>query len=109
MAATVKLVMALVWLLVGGGIFYWQWAHPDRPGLTIWTTDISIGWAAILLSVYNLLFGLMAFYKQKRQRAVAQAEAQRQKKMRKRSHAPQEPNSAFDFTDKASSKEPRAS
>lgn len=100
MYASVKFLMALVWLFIGGGIFFWQWTHPDRPGLTIWDTGISIGWAAILFSLYNLLWGFVAMYKQKRRQAVATAETERQKEMRRRSQPPQEYNPAFDFTER---------
>jgi hypothetical protein len=74
MYPSVKLLMALVWLFLGGCIFFWEWTHPDRPGLTIWDTGVSIGWGAILLSLYNLLRWWMARSHQSRQRAIAEAE-----------------------------------
>lgn len=109
MTATVKLVMALVWLFLGGCIFYWQWTHPDRPGMTIWKTGISIGWGLILLSLYNLIWSWIVRSNQKRQRAMAEAEAQRQKEMRRRTHSPPEFNPIFDFTDRPSPGGPKSS
>src|SRR6516225_12198144 len=102
MYASVKPVMALVWFLLGGCIFYWEWMHPDRPGLTIWNTGISIGWGAIALGLYNLLRWWMAWSYEKRQRAIEQAEAQRQSELRRRFRPPQELNPDFDFSDQDS-------
>ena len=99
MYASVKLLMALVWLVLAGCIFLWEWSHPDRGGLTIWETGISIGWGAVLLSLYNLLRWGMARSYQKRQRAIADAEAQRLSELRRRSSPPQERNPDFDFSD----------
>jgi hypothetical protein len=108
MFASVKLFMALVWLVLGGCIFYWEWTHPDRPGLTIWNTGISIGWGAIVLSVYNLLRWWMAWSYQKRQRAIAEAEAQRLDELRRRSRPSPELNPDFDFSDSGSPEEPKS-
>jgi hypothetical protein len=102
MYAPVKLFMALVWLVLGACIFYWQGTHPDRPGLTIWDTGISIGWGAIVLSLYNFLRWGMAWSYQKRKRANAEAEAQRLSELRKRSQPPRELNPDFDFSDQDS-------
>jgi hypothetical protein len=108
MYASVKLFMALVWLFLGGCIFCWEWTHPDRPGLTIWNTGISIGWCAILLGLYNLLRWWMAWSYQKRQRAIEEAEAQRLSDLRRRSRPPQELNPDFDFTDPESTEDRRS-
>jgi len=35
MYASVKLFMALVWFLLGGCIFYWEWTHQDRTGIKL--------------------------------------------------------------------------
>jgi hypothetical protein len=99
MYPSAKLLMALVWLFLGGCIFFWEWTHPDRPGLTIWDTGVSIGWGAILLSLYNFLRWWMARSHQSRQRAIAEAESQRRSDLRKRSRSPEEMNPDFDFSD----------
>lgn len=109
MYASVKLLMALVWLVLGGCIFYWEWSHPDRPGLTIWNTGISIAWGAVALGVYNLLRWWMAWSYQKRQRAIAEAESERLAEIRRRSRPAAELNPDFDFSDRDLTKEPKSS
>jgi hypothetical protein len=104
----VKLFMALVWLVLGACIFYWQWSHPDRPGLTIWNTGISIGWGAIALGLYNLLRWWMAWSYQKRQRAVVEAEAHRLNELRRRTRPSSGHNPDFDFSDQGSTEEPKS-
>ena len=106
MYPSVKLLMALVWLILGGCILYWEWSHPDRPGLTIWNTGISIGWGAIALGAYNLLRWWMAWSYQKRQRDLAAAEAQRLSELRNRSRPSPQLNPDFDFSDQAQRKNP---
>ena len=108
MYASLKLFMALVWFLLGGCIFCWEWTHPDRPGLKIWNTGISIGWGAIVLGLYNLLRWWMACSYEKRQRANEQAEAQRLNELRRRSRPPEELNPDFDFADRGSKEEPKS-
>jgi len=107
MYVPVKLFMALLWLILGSCIFYWEWSHPDRPGLTIWNTGISIGWGAIALGLYNMLRWWMAWSYQRRQRAIAEAETQRRNELRRRSRPTAEPNPDFDFSDQDSTEEPK--
>ncbi len=107
MYASVKLFMALVWLLLGACIFYWEWTHPGRR-LTIWDTGISIGWGAIVLGIYNLLRCWMAWSYQKRQRAIEEAESRRLSELRRRSRPLKELNPDFDFTDPDSTEEPKS-
>jgi len=102
MYPSVKLLMALVWLFLGGCIFFWECTHPDRPGLTIWDTGVSIGWGAILLSLYNLVRWWMARSYQTRQRAIAEAERARKSDLQRRSRPPEEINPDLDFTDRPS-------
>ena len=106
MYPAVKFFMALVWLVLGGCILYWEQSHPDRPGLTIWNTGISIGWAAIALGVYNLLRWWMVWSYQKRQRAIAEAESERLAEIRRRSRPSPELNPDFDFSDRGAGEEP---
>ena len=108
MYAPVKLFMALVWLVLGGCIFYWEWTHPDQARLTIWNTGISIAWGLIVLSLYNLLSWWMTWSYQKRKRAVAEAEAERLNEIRRRSRPSPEPNPDFDFFDSGPPEEPKS-
>jgi hypothetical protein len=107
MYPSVKLLMALVWLFLAGCIFFWEWTHPDRPGLTIWKTGISIGWGAMLLSLYNLLRWWMARSYQARQRAIADAERERRSELRKKARPNEERNPDFDFSDVQLPEEPK--
>jgi len=102
MYPSVNLLLAMLWLILAGCVFFWEWTHPDRPGLTIWDTGISIGWGLIFLSVYNLLRWSMARSYQARQRATAEAETRRRNELRKRSRPPEEMNPDLDFTDRPS-------
>jgi hypothetical protein len=99
MYASVKLWMAGVWLIVAGFIFYWEWSHPG-PGLTIWNTGISIGWVAVLLCLYNLFFWWISSL---RRRTSEDDSLYRRNEPRKRTHAPQEPDPNFDFSDRDAS------
>jgi len=108
MYTSVKLFMALVFLVLGGCIFSWEWTHPDQPGLTIWDTGISMGWGPIVLGLFNLLRWWMAWSYQKRQRAIAEAEAQRLDELRRRSRPSPELNPDFDFSDSGSPDEPKS-
>jgi hypothetical protein len=103
-----KLAMALVWLIAAGCFFFWEWLNPDWPGLKIWDTGISIGWVALLLALYNLIWWGIAFSNQKQQRALAEADAKRRNEMRKRSQPPVELNPSFDFTDDRSVDGPKS-
>ncbi len=108
MFASRKLLMGLVWLLLAGCIFFWEWTHPESPGLKIWDTNISIAWVAVLLSLYNIVWWWVARVNQKRQRALEHAEAERRSELRKRARPPQEWNPSLDFTDQQSKEDPKS-
>ena len=107
MYPSAKLLMAFVWLFLAGCIFFWEWSHPDRPALTIWDTGVSIGWGAVVLSVYNFIRWGMAKSYQNRQRAIAHAEKERGNQLRKNTRPTEERNPDFDFSDVQLPDEPK--
>lgn len=107
MYASVKLFMAFTWLLVAGCIFYFDWMHKDRPGLTIWETGVSIGWVALFLGFYNLAWWWVSRFREKQRLALREAEARRECEVRSQSRPPQELNPDFDFTDEPPPEPPK--
>jgi hypothetical protein len=107
MYTSVKLFMACIWFLVAGGFFYFDWLHQDRPGLTVWDTGVSIGWVAVFLGLYNLVWWWVSQSREKRRLALREAEARWKSELRNRSRPPQELNPDFDFTDEPPSEPPK--
>ncbi len=46
--------LALLWAIVAAMLFIFGWKDPDNPYLQIGNTGISLGWAALVLVLYNL-------------------------------------------------------
>jgi len=99
MYLTTKLFMAVAWFLIGAFIFLWAWTHPDRPGLTIWDTGISIGWVPLFLGVYNLVWWWIGRLNLRQRQAIEEAEARRMNEFHQRNRRPDEPDPNFDFSD----------
>jgi hypothetical protein len=51
----INLILAFVWLGLGLFLVTWHWLHPEDRALRIWNSDISLGWFAIVLALYNLI------------------------------------------------------
>jgi hypothetical protein len=47
------LVLALLWLVLGGAVLAWQGTHPDDPGWRILGSNVSVGWLALLFALYD--------------------------------------------------------
>jgi hypothetical protein len=66
-----NLFLAICWLLIGGGLLYWQevMGHSSLR-LPLGDRAISPGWLALLLALYNLVrfWGVRAANRQRRQR-----------------------------------------
>jgi hypothetical protein len=91
--------MGFFWFLLGGGIFAWQWTHPDRKDFTIWNTGISSGWIALVLGFYCLLIWWVNRANQKRIQAIHTAEKKLRSDFQKRTESKlEEPNPDFDFS-----------
>ena len=51
----VNLGMAVCWLVLGAVLLAWRWSDPAGRAFSIWGTDLSLGWFAIAMALYNLL------------------------------------------------------
>jgi hypothetical protein len=48
------LILTFFWFLVGSVLLAWQALHPEDSRFSIWGSQISMGWVALLLGLYNL-------------------------------------------------------
>jgi hypothetical protein len=97
--ARIYLGMALFWLLLGGIMVSWpRWHGGDSPFLLV-GTDLSFGWAALVLGLYNLLRWWSGRSLALQRRAEAEALRQRARRHPTAEPPPAEPDPAFDFTD----------
>ena len=51
---SLHLILTFFWFLVGSLLFAWQAIYPEDNRFTIWGSQISMGWVALLLGLYNL-------------------------------------------------------
>jgi|SRR6516162_2897828 hypothetical protein len=51
----INLILAIFWLLIGLALLLFPFANPAFLQRTIWGSQFSIGWVALLLSLYNWL------------------------------------------------------
>jgi hypothetical protein len=49
-----NLIMAAFWFLLAAALLGWQWLHPEDGQWTIRGTNISFGWLAVILALYNI-------------------------------------------------------
>jgi hypothetical protein len=74
MYAYQKLFFGIIWLLLGAFFFLWPWYVPDQPAFTILNTGISVGWACVVLGLFNLArwwFGRSALARRRDQQDAA--------------------------------------
>jgi hypothetical protein len=50
-----NLVMGVFWLVVGCLLLIWQRLHPEDRALTIFDTDVSVGWIVLVFALYKLV------------------------------------------------------
>lgn len=50
-----NLFLAFFWLILAAVLLGMEWLSPGQPRYRIWGTNISIGWVALILGVYNLV------------------------------------------------------
>jgi hypothetical protein len=98
-----RLIFGIVWLLVAAGICVYQVMHPESGWLwmKLGGTPISLGWAALLLGVYNLArwwASRASMLAQKKEAELAQRDSPR--RARRREEPPSAPDPNFDFSDK---------
>jgi hypothetical protein len=93
------LLLAVFWLFLGAMLLLVPRFYPEAPDLTIRGIDISAGWVAVVLALYNVVrwWALLA---SARGRARNDAGARRPMGRHPTPHhrPGQEPNPAFDFT-----------
>jgi hypothetical protein len=51
----INLFLAVFWLSLGGLLISWHWLHPEFRSFRIWGSDVSLGWFALLLALYNVV------------------------------------------------------
>jgi hypothetical protein len=92
MNVNLNLILASLWLTLGAALLYVQWSNPQAPmRVPIAGLDVSLGWVAVALGVYNILrWGLQA--------AVTRRPAAPAEPHRRRSAPVQEPDPTFDFS-----------
>jgi uncharacterized membrane protein len=95
-----RLIFAVAWLLTGLGVCAYQIVHPESSWgwLRLGGTPVSLGWAALLLGLYNLArwwasrAGVLA-------RKQQEAELAARSRPRRREGPPAEYDPNFDFSD----------
>jgi hypothetical protein len=50
----VNLFLAVLWLVLSSVFFAWEWTQPNSHAPRIWGSNVSVGWIAVVLAVYNL-------------------------------------------------------
>lgn len=88
----VNLILALLWLLVAGFLFVWPVVHPEVRMPTLMGSDLSLGWAALALCIYNSLRAWFTF--------SAAAARRRQDRAEQTDRPKRIVNPTFDFTER---------
>jgi hypothetical protein len=70
-----KLFLGLLWLFLAAFFFLWSWWFPNQPAFSIGNTGISVGWACVVLGLYNFLRWWFSRSALARRRAQAEAAA----------------------------------
>ena len=52
--ALINLFLAVIWLALGAVLIARHWTHPGVGTLTIWGSDVSVGWFFIAMALYNV-------------------------------------------------------
>jgi hypothetical protein len=95
----IYLLLMVFWLFVGLFLVGWHRLHPEIRGFRIWGTDISLGWFAILLAVYNLVRWWSGKSQARALRQAQEANRQMEAMGGNSEERPADPN--FLFTDEA--------
>jgi hypothetical protein len=89
------LPLALIWLIVGAALVVWHRLDPDAPGRNFLGTDVSAGWLAVVLGMYNLVRWWATRSVGRRQQALDE-----DLERRRRRDDPERPRDpTFDFSD----------
>lgn len=93
--------LAVVWLAFAVGLLVWHaWTGDPRLRLPVGGSDLSLGWAALVLALYNLVRWWSTWSYQKQRREMEEGQQRREKERqpaRRESEPIPDPN--FRFTD----------
>jgi hypothetical protein len=92
----IRLLLAGIWLVLGGYLIIWHWLHPAIRTLRIWGSDVSVGWVALAMALYN--FGRW-WSDRARARRRGIAEEMRRLENRRKVEPPQSIDPTFQFTE----------
>jgi hypothetical protein len=90
------LFMAALWLIAGAALLAWQAAHPEARGMTIWGSNVSLGWVALVLALYNL--ARWWSMRSATNRPVVEQEPLALRRRHETHEPPQAPDPTFNFT-----------
>ena len=92
--------LAVLWLTFAAGLLAWHAATGDpRLRLPVGGSDLSLGWAALALGLYNLLRWWGAWSYQRQRREMQASWARRDEQARRARGPGPEPDPNFVFTD----------
>jgi hypothetical protein len=94
-----NLLMAIVWLIVGLALIVWQAAHAENHTLTIFGSGVSIGWAGVMLAIYNVVRWWSSRSAGIWWKATNEAWRSREAEARRRNRPAEPPDPNFLFTD----------
>jgi hypothetical protein len=100
--------MAIVWLLIGGGMVVHHWLNPEG-SLVLRGTGISGGWFVLLLAVYSGVRGWSIRSAEARRRAQEEVQAQQRHAAHRVLPETPVPDPNFDFSRPAEPKQDRPS
>jgi hypothetical protein len=89
----IRLVLGVVFLVLGAGMILWNWMNSNRPWLVIRGTHFSAGWLLVLFGLYDVVRWWSY-------RSARRAEGQPQDRPTVRrgpTTGPREPDPRFDF------------
>jgi hypothetical protein len=98
MSSLLNLILALIWLVAGLVVFSLPWLSPGTRPPTILDTGISLGWAFLVMVLYNLVRWAVRYAAERQQRALKHEMLRR---WREHEQAEQQgtPDPAFDFSE----------
>ncbi len=90
--------VALLWLTLGTVVIVWGWLHPEQQTWHILGTNLSIGWLALLLGLYNAVRWWSRRSYEQNLRTQEAARAERERRHRTDPSSSREPAPELDFT-----------
>jgi hypothetical protein len=92
----INLFLAVFWLSLGGLLIGWHWLHPEFRGFRIWGSDVSLGWFALLLALYNVVRWLSNRRYVCQSRLIEESGRRGEQGSRETRDKPNDPNFKFD-------------